>query len=312
MLFNGGTCRKQAGAVFRCIAAIPGCDQASRRRQSADFRPVESGDDLTPTSASTIGWCGVCSSALIQESRTGGTVDSIESFVYSTQGMSVAEKTLPHGERREQVVQAILDRLVSGELRGGDRLVTQELVDELNVSATPVREALAVLGGLGVIDLLPNRGAVVHQFSSREIRDICRVRRALECEAVRGACGRIPPSALRKLETDLKKLAESPVMGKRAIRRAKELDTQLHDLIRDCCANQFLQSELLRLSHLFRSFRDASWIDSGARDDCDRLKEEAEEHLQVVRALRDKDKRAASAALSKHIRAAARYWSRLG
>ena len=63
-----------------------------------------------------------------------------------------------HGDKREQVVAWVLDRIATGELGGGDRLVTQEIANATQVSLTPVREALAELAGIGLVDLLPNRG----------------------------------------------------------------------------------------------------------------------------------------------------------
>ncbi len=173
-----------------------------------------------------------------------------------------------------------------------------------------MREALAELAGVGIVDLLPNRGATIHSFSAREIRDVCRVRRALECEAIRGATGRIPPSQLREWEGKLKKLAKAPIKGIRQIRLAQELDSSLHDTVANYCGNDFLTKELSRLSRLFRSLRDASWIDSQAREDCDRLREEAKEHLEIVVALLHRDKRRAVVAMSQHIAMSARYWSR--
>lgn len=215
-----------------------------------------------------------------------------------------------HGDRREYVVTSIIQQVISGQLKAGDRLVTQDLADQLNVSLTPVREALAELSGIGIIDLLPNRGATVHAFSQREIKEVCRVRRALECEAIRGAIGRIPPSQLRELNSKFAELSKAPVKGGRMIRRARELDSQLHDLINEHCGNSFLQRELARLSRLFRSLRDASWIDSQSRDDCDRLTEEAQEHLEITQAMLKRDSKAAVQAMSRHISASARYWSR--
>ncbi len=75
--------------------------------------------------------------------------------------------------------------VVQGRLRAGEHLVTQELAERFGVSHTPIREALIALAGVGVIDLLPNRGAVVRRVSPKEVREVCQVRRALECEATR-------------------------------------------------------------------------------------------------------------------------------
>ena len=215
-----------------------------------------------------------------------------------------------HGDRREFVVGAILNWIVVGHYKGGDRLVAQEIAKSLDVSITPVREALAELTGIGIVDFQPNRGATVHHFTEQEIREVSRVRRALECEAVRGAIGRIPPTKLHRLHEQFSQLVLAPTKGKRMITTARDLDSKLHDLIAFYCGNSYLQKELSRLSRLFRSFRDASWVDAEARDDRHRLSEEAQEHLLITEALIRKDRSAAVKAMGKHISISSRYWSR--
>src|SRR5438045_7939859 len=96
-----------------------------------------------------------------------------------------------HGNLRQKIVESLLADVFRGQLTAGRHLVTQELADRFNVSHTPIREALIALAGVGIIDLVPNRGAVVRQITAREVREVMQVRRALECEAVRLACGRI-------------------------------------------------------------------------------------------------------------------------
>src|SRR6202043_299293 len=110
------------------------------------------------------------------------------------------------GLRRQTIVQSLLTDVFHGRLRAGAHLVTQELANRFGVSHTPIREALIALAGVGVIDLLPNRGAVVRRISPKEVREVCQVRRALECEAVRTASGRIDLAALHALAADLKQL----------------------------------------------------------------------------------------------------------
>jgi DNA-binding GntR family transcriptional regulator len=95
-----------------------------------------------------------------------------------------------HGLRRQTILRSVLADVFQGRLKPGQHLVTQELALRFGVSHTPVREALIELAGVGVIDLLPNRGAIVRQVKARDVREVCQVRRALECEAVRSACGR--------------------------------------------------------------------------------------------------------------------------
>src|SRR5437016_4677229 len=96
-----------------------------------------------------------------------------------------------HGLRRQTIVQSLLTDIVQGRLRAGEHLITQELAQRFGVSHTPIREALIALAGIGIIDLLPNRGAVVRPVSREDVREVCHVRRILECAATRAACGRI-------------------------------------------------------------------------------------------------------------------------
>src|SRR5947208_15561401 len=93
-----------------------------------------------------------------------------------------------HGLRRQTVVESLLAEVCQGRLRAGGHLVTRELAERFGVSHTPIREALVALAGIGIVDLLPNRGAVVRHVRADEVREICEVRCVLECEATRCAC----------------------------------------------------------------------------------------------------------------------------
>jgi DNA-binding GntR family transcriptional regulator len=216
-----------------------------------------------------------------------------------------------HGLRRQGIVQSLLADVVQGRLHAGERLVTQDLAARFGVSHTPIREALIALAGIGIIDLLPNRGAVVRRVSAQEVREVCQVRRALECEATRAACGRVPLAELHALAADLQRLMTAKVRSARAfIAEARTVDSRLHDLIADSCGNGFLAKELSRLKILFRAFRDIAWELDEARNDTHRFAEESREHLAIVDALLARDPKAASRAMARHIRSGIRYWSR--
>ena len=220
-----------------------------------------------------------------------------------------------HGRRRQGIVQSVLADVFQGRLAAGQHLVTQDLAERFGVSHTPIREALIVLEGMGVLDLVPNRGAVVRRVTARDIREICQVRRALECEAVRRVSGRIDLKQLRALQLDLRRMTIVPDRAAdqfitRFIAKARETDSRLHDLIAASCGNAFLAQELNRLKMLFRACRDVSWEFDGARRDFRRLAEEAHEHLAIVDALLAGDGKAAARAMSRHIRSGMKYWSR--
>jgi DNA-binding GntR family transcriptional regulator len=216
-----------------------------------------------------------------------------------------------HGLRRQTIVQSVLADVFQGRLRAGQHLVTQELADRFGVSHTPIREALVALAGIGIIDLLPNRGAVVRPVTAKDVREICQVRRALECEATRSACGRIDLAELDSLAVEIKKLMEvKPASAGRFIDQARRIDSRLHDLIASSCGNKFLVAELSRLKILFRGFRDVSYTRHEERNDLRRLAEEAREHLAIVEALQAGERREAARAMARHIRSGVIYWTR--
>lgn len=218
---------------------------------------------------------------------------------------------LDHGRRRHVIVESLLREIVQGRLRPGQHLVTQALARRFGVSHTPVREALVALAGVGVVDLPPNRGAIVRRVTARDVREICQVRRALECQAVRQACGRIDRAVLVELrDASRAVLAAAGSADPSLVEEARALDSRLHDRIAASSGNAFLAKELGRLKTLFRAFRDAAWEHEEARNDYGRLAVEAREHLAIVEALLAVDRRAASAAMTRHIRSGIRSWSR--
>jgi DNA-binding GntR family transcriptional regulator len=216
-----------------------------------------------------------------------------------------------HGLRRQTIVESLSREIVLGAMRPGQHLVTQALAQRFGVSHTPIREGLIALAGMGLVDLKPNRGAVVRRVTAADVREICQVRRALECEAVSQACGRIDPRELAALQGELKRMLEmTPPFRPSLIVDAREIDSRLHDRIAASCGNGFLAKELTRLKILFRAFRDSSWVHDEARDDYRRVGDEAREHLGILDALKANQPRNASLRMSRHIMAGSRYWTR--
>jgi DNA-binding GntR family transcriptional regulator len=209
-------------------------------------------------------------------------------------------------------VESLLTEVFEGRLRAGQHLVTQDLAARFGVSHTPIREALIALAGIGVIDLLPNRGAVVRRVTTRDVREICQVRRVLECEAARSACGRIDTAALTALAADLKQfLAQPPTELASTLEESRALDSRLHDLIAASSGNQLLANELGRLKILFRVCRDMIYNYDTTRISSGRFLSEAGEHLAIVEALLTCDRAAAVRAMSYHILKSLQHWGRV-
>ena len=232
-------------------------------------------------------------------------------FLIVSSSTRAPSTTWDHGRRRQVLVESLLREIVNGSIRPGEHLVTQGLARRYGVSHTPVREALIMLAGMGLVDVAPNRGAIVRRVTAREVREICQVRRALECEAVRLACGRISMEDLDAVGAELQALiGVEEDRWVDCVTEARALDSRLHDLIAVASGNTFLVHELGRFSILFRTFRDMAWTHSESRKDYHRLDAEAREHLAIVEALRAGDRAAAISAMARHIAAGVDYWSR--
>jgi DNA-binding GntR family transcriptional regulator len=89
------------------------------------------------------------------------------------------------------VYQAIMASLDAGELEPGSRLIASELATRLGFSRAPVREALAVLAGQGLVELLPDRGAMLRPMSARDLAAIYEVSAPVAAVGLRKAAHRI-------------------------------------------------------------------------------------------------------------------------
>eukprot|EP01036_Dinobryon_divergens_P021758 gene21758-29901_t len=71
----------------------------------------------------------------------------------------------------DQVASRLRTMLVEGHIAPGDKLNERELCLQLNVSRTPLREAIKLLAAEGLVDLLPNRGAVAVKLTEADVLD---------------------------------------------------------------------------------------------------------------------------------------------
>lgn len=85
----------------------------------------------------------------------------------------------------EFVRETLRHAILNGDLPGGTRLVQAELAEKLDVSTTPVREALRDLAATGLIQFDPHRGGVVSEVAPRELEEIYDIRMLLEVHAMR-------------------------------------------------------------------------------------------------------------------------------
>jgi DNA-binding GntR family transcriptional regulator len=97
----------------------------------------------------------------------------------------IARRTL-----HDEVTTRVRDMIIEGRIRPGSRINETQLGQSLGVSRTPLREALKTLASEGLLELVPQRGAVVREFSLEDVAGILEVTKALEQLAGRLACER--------------------------------------------------------------------------------------------------------------------------
>lgn len=102
------------------------------------------------------------------KSRGKGTASGPRLRVAET---TAEEAETPTPSAVQAVVEGIIDGVMNGRYAPGQRLIAADLAEEFNVSRAPVREALHVLAGEGVVDLIQNRGAKIRRLSVRHLVD---------------------------------------------------------------------------------------------------------------------------------------------
>jgi DNA-binding GntR family transcriptional regulator len=104
---------------------------------------------------------------------------------------------------REQVLEGLRSAILNFELKPGERLVERELIEQIGVSRTTVREVLRQLTAEGLVVVIPQKGAVVYAPSPEEAKDLYAVRASLEALAVRRFIERAPEDKMEALRATL-------------------------------------------------------------------------------------------------------------
>ncbi|MFI8520581.1 GntR family transcriptional regulator [Streptomyces sp. NPDC085481] len=103
------------------------------------------------------------------------------------------------GWLRDQVCEGLRDRIITGRLKPGDRLVEREVAEDFGVSRVPVREAIRILIGEGFLQAVSQRRIVVREMTRQDVENLFDMREALEVLAVRRASERRTEAELNTL-----------------------------------------------------------------------------------------------------------------
>lgn len=189
---------------------------------------------------------------------------------------------------RERLRSAIL----SGELAPGSRLSVPELAKKLEVSRSPVREAVLLLVGEGLAVEHTRRGVEVARLEVADLLELYDLRGAIESLAARLAAERMNSTALAALRGVLDHQGAAAIRDPKQFR---ELDARFHQIIVESCGNGRLQRHAVLLS------REMNLARPLLLNDPHHLTRSHEEHRVIERALRQRDGPAAEAAMRDHL-----------
>ncbi|KAA9165513.1 GntR family transcriptional regulator [Amycolatopsis acidicola] len=152
----------------------------------------------------------------------------------------------------DEIAASIRARIMSGEFAIGAPLRQASLAEEFGVSRTPVREALRQLQNGGLIEVLPNRGAVIRVPTPWEVREAYEVRAELEGMAARRAAGRISRSQLGTL-TDANSVLRAALAGTtgESSPETQAANDSFHTVISEAAGNGWLTSMVSRINESF-------------------------------------------------------------
>lgn len=197
--------------------------------------------------------------------------------------------------RRPQLADEVADHvrglIMSGQVRPGEFVRLDQVAADLEVSVTPVREALATLRGEDMVDLEPSRGYVVAPLSRQDIEDVFRLQADLAGELAARAAARMTGEeldGLAEIQTELTAAAKDSDPA-----RLERLEYEFHRAINLAAHSRklswFLSSASRYLPQHFYS-ASAAWRKSVVRD-----------HKAVLKALRAGDAEAVRAAMVGHV-----------
>lgn len=192
----------------------------------------------------------------------------------------------------EEVAERLRQRIYARELQPGDWVDELKLAAEMDISRTPMREAIKVLAAEGLVQMKPRRGAYVAESSPKDLRDIYHLLALLESDAVAELAQNASESALAELEDLHAKLrqATQPASSGDFFLINEAFHLRLLELADNRWRTQMVQD----LRKLMKLHRHHSLLKRG------RIAQSLQEHEAIMRALRARNAQDAHAAMLAH------------
>ena len=183
------------------------------------------------------------------------------------------------------VKRMVLDRIVHGHYKPGERIIELRIAKELGISQSPVREALRDLAAIGIITIHSRRGARVRMPTGKELGDVSLVRSEIDALAARLAVPELDADTIARLQDAYDEMVACLDAGDHVgITRA---DARFHKIIAETSANHAVERVFDQLEPFARTFITLTLPNVDVRSI-------VLEHRQILTALKRRDPKLAS------------------
>lgn len=193
----------------------------------------------------------------------------------------------------EEVYDYLKKRVLNGSIPPAVWLRESEIAAQLNVSRTPVREAIRRLAQEGLVEASPNRGVRIRETTLQEVLDAYEVRANIEALAARLASERASLAELEAIGSLVERMSQNPNDSKLQL----ELDIQFHQAIANASHNGTLIDHVSSLSDRMLRVRRLTH----SRHAAGGVLVQVEQHRAIAEALNARDSQRAEALMASHI-----------
>jgi DNA-binding GntR family transcriptional regulator len=197
-----------------------------------------------------------------------------------------------HLTLREKILENIRDAIISGSIKAGSRVSEPDLAERYGISRTPIREAFRQLESEGYLTVIPRRGAVVSEFSEKDVEEFYAIKSILEGYAARRACEKLTAKELDRLQAINDRLAEMAAHNE--IKAFFKIHNDFHDVFIKAADNEKLRELISSLVTRFQRLRLMSISLPG------RMEISVQEHEKIIEAFRRKDAETAEMLVRKN------------
>jgi len=202
--------------------------------------------------------------------------------------------SIPRSALHEQVAQRLRQMLVEGRISPGAKLNERELSELLKVSRTPLREAIKMLAAEGLVELLPNRGAIAVSLNEADVLNTFEVMAGLEGMAGELAAERITPEELAEVQA--MQFEMMAAYTRRDLSAYYAVNARIHGAIAAAAKNPVLATVYTQVNARLQALRFRS------NQDGEKWKRAVKEHEKMIEALGAHDGQAMREILQQHLR----------